>query len=142
MATRPDRRRLLAAVHAEAKALGLDEDTRRALQQRVGGHASCADMSDRELRSVLAELHRLAGKPARPRRPADDRARLLWRIERDCAAAGYPHPAYPLGISRRMFGALSPARLEWHAPAQLRAIIAALAYDAKRQPRGHRGDAA
>lgn len=142
MATRPDRRRLLAAVHAEAKALGLDEDTRRALQQRVGGHASCADMNDRQLRAVLAELRRLAGKPAPPQQPAEDRARLLWRIERACQTAGYPYPAYPLGISRKMFGALSPARLEWHAPKQLRAIIAALAYDAKRHPRGHRGDAA
>lgn len=141
MTARPDRRRLLAAVHAQAKALGLDEETRRALQQRMGGHASCADMTDRELRSVLAELHRLAGKPARPKRPADDRARLLWRIERDCAAAGYPHPAYPLGISRKMFGALAPARLEWHAPRQLRALIAALAYDGKRRARAQEGAA-
>jgi len=53
------RRRLLGLVHAAAKRLGMDDDARRAMQQRVTGKASAADMSDAELVAVCAELARL-----------------------------------------------------------------------------------
>jgi len=53
------RRRLLGLVHAAAKKIGMDDDARRAMQQRVTGKASAADMSDAELVAVCAELARL-----------------------------------------------------------------------------------
>ena len=57
------RNRLLALVHAGAKALGMDEATRRALQVRLTGKASCADMTASELHAVVRELRRKGFKP-------------------------------------------------------------------------------
>ncbi len=53
------RRRLIGLVHAAAKQIGMDEETRRAMQQRVTGKASAADMSEAALVAVCAELARL-----------------------------------------------------------------------------------
>jgi len=53
------RRRLLGLVHAAAKRIGMDEDARRAMQQRATGKTSAADMSEAELVAVCAELARL-----------------------------------------------------------------------------------
>ncbi|MDE0203338.1 MAG: regulatory protein GemA [Rhodospirillaceae bacterium] len=44
-------------VRAIAKRIGIDDDSRRALQKRVTGKASCADMSARELRRVVDALN-------------------------------------------------------------------------------------
>ena len=53
-----ERNRLIGRVHAAASRWGLDEDARRALQLRVAGKSSCADMTVGELERVLAELRR------------------------------------------------------------------------------------
>ncbi len=130
------RRRLLALIHQGATQLGMDEDTRRALQVRITGHASCADMSTRQLDMVLDALASLGWSPRRPIRASQDRVALLGKLQAQAAAQGYPHPDYVMGISRRMFGALAPNRLEWHSPRQLGKLVAALAYDQKRHPKG------
>ena len=60
MAARADparRRRLIAAVHAAAAKAGLDDETRRALQERVTGKRSAADMTPAELGRVLDAIH-------------------------------------------------------------------------------------
>ena len=64
MKRRPLRTRLIGAIHTRAKVLGLDEDTRRAIQARCGGHASCKDMDTRGLHRTLDELNRLPGAVA------------------------------------------------------------------------------
>ena len=55
------RRSLLGAVHIKAKQLGLDEAARRDLQQRITGHASCKDMTDNQLRFLLAQMDNTGG---------------------------------------------------------------------------------
>jgi hypothetical protein len=66
-----DRRRmLLGLVHAAAKRIGMEEDARRAMQQRVTGKASSAEMSEAELVAVCAELARLGADIHVPAPPA------------------------------------------------------------------------
>ena len=60
---------LLALVHAGAKALGLDETARRALQVRLTEKSSCAEMTAAELHRIIGELKRLGFKPAPKRSP-------------------------------------------------------------------------
>lgn len=77
--------RLIPMIHVAAKALSLDEDTRRDLQLRVTGKASLKDMSASEQAAVLDEMKRLGFRaaPAKGfRKPAprgDVRfAHVLW----------------------------------------------------------------
>lgn len=55
------RGQLLRAIHAQARTLGMDDDTRRELQRNLTGAESCADMDVRQLRAVY---HRLASLSA------------------------------------------------------------------------------
>ncbi len=66
----PARRPLIKAVHARARELGLDIGTRRVLQTRVTGHASCRDMSAAALRAVLAAMDRNPAAKTEPRTAA------------------------------------------------------------------------
>ena len=77
----PQRRALIAAVHAAAKDKGLDEDTRRdKIALVTGGKRSTTDCTDAQLRAVRDAIN----GSARPsgRRPADSptakKARALW----------------------------------------------------------------
>lgn len=77
------RNRLICAVHAKARDLGLDEAARRGLQEYVTGHASTADMDAGQLRAVLAELDRRSGRGGQRRDELPDiptmrRATALW----------------------------------------------------------------
>jgi len=56
----------IAAIHADAKRAGMDEDTRRAFMKRVCGCESCAQMSREQAKKVILALRRLPGldKPA------------------------------------------------------------------------------
>lgn len=74
------RNKLIAAIHAEAKARGIDDDTRRDLMARETGKTSCADMTERELARTLGAIKRQGA--ARPS-PLPDNAygrklRALW----------------------------------------------------------------
>ena len=58
----------LKAVHASRRQLGLDDDTYRALLERVTGERSAAVLDARQLGRVLTEMRRLgAGQPTQPR---------------------------------------------------------------------------
>lgn len=81
----PFRNAMLAKVHLAAKELGLDEDARRDVLQRVTGHRSAADLDDRQLDLALAEFKRLGWTPktagARPGAadsPMARKARAMW----------------------------------------------------------------
>ena len=78
MAVTTQRKRsgLIKAVHAPARALGLDERVRRGHQARITGHASCRDMNAADLRAVIAAMDRRAGART-GRRPRPDHHRLL-----------------------------------------------------------------
>lgn len=63
-----DRKAPLRAVHASRRQLGLDDDTYRALLERVTGKRSAADLDAVQLRKVLTEMRRLgAAQPTQPR---------------------------------------------------------------------------
>lgn len=65
--TAAGRARLIKIAHVGAKELGLDEDSRRAMQARLTGKPSCADMTVAELERVISELKRLGFRPGRNR---------------------------------------------------------------------------
>lgn len=124
---RDRRAHLIAAVHAGARRIGIDDETRRALQLRLTGHASCSEMSEQDLERVLDHLR---GVGFRPRRPvSDDRASLVRKVY---ALLGGRPVAYAEGILRHMYGERAPHHLEWATPTQLRKVVAALEYDRRR----------
>lgn len=85
---------LIRSVHAAARRLALDEETRRAVYRRVTGRESLTGMTEAELAATAAEFRRLA--PARPGlRKASPKAHvrlvyaLWWRLaEAGLAAEG------------------------------------------------------
>ena len=127
------RRRLLAAIHARAKALGWDEDTRRDVQRRVAGKASCGEMTLAELRAVADEMRR-AGAPAPPfdaGRPAE-RTEGMRRRARALAARLGAGDAWLDAICRRQTGGTAFADAS---AGQLRGVVAAAWRQAKRKGR-------
>lgn len=128
----------LAAVHAEAKTAGMDDDTYRSLLQRITGHRSAKDCSDQQLVDVLTEMRRLAGKPLQAHHAAKVWAGkpkamspLLKKVEALLADAGREW-AYGHALAERMF---KVKRLEWLNPDQLHRAVAALQLDADRRSR-------
>ncbi len=83
---------LIRTIHVGCRALGLDQDARRALQQRVTGKASLTDMSAAEQQKVVDALKKAGFKVASKgqRKPAarpDVRfCHVLWRLLHDAGA--------------------------------------------------------
>jgi phage gp16-like protein len=127
----------LAKIHIAKKALGLDDETYRALLARVAGVTSAKDLNPRQVSAVLAEFQRLGWQPpAKPKgrpapNPAPDRKKLIGKIEAQLATAGRPW-AYADAMCSRMF---KVERVEWCDSDQLQRLVAALVYDAKRHGR-------
>lgn len=85
-------RSLVAKAHVAAKELGLDPDTRRAVQMAVTGHESCADMAVPELERLLRHYREKGWQPkpaakARTKKlasaPQHQKIRALWLILAD-----------------------------------------------------------
>ncbi|MBI2801269.1 MAG: regulatory protein GemA [Gammaproteobacteria bacterium] len=126
----PDRRHAeLAKIHIAKKQLGLDEPTYRAMLWTIGRVESSKDLDTHGRQALLDHLKsRGFVDRARPK-PNEDRAPLIYKIRAMLRAADRPD-AYADGIAKRMFGS---ARYTWCNPEQLRKLVAALAYDAKRR---------
>lgn len=126
---RPLRTRLIAAIHAQAKTLGLDEDSRRALQTRCGGHPSCRDMDVPGLHRTLDALMRLpagtAGYVGPPADRLDGMRRKCLAIARDFGAGAQ----YVDAIARRQAG----KSLDAMDAGELRGVVAALYRHRKRR---------
>ncbi|WP_095157165.1 gp16 family protein [Pseudomonas sp. Irchel 3E13] len=130
------RNQQLSKIHIAKKDLGLDDDTYRAMLMRVAGKSSAKDLSPLQVANVLRELERLGWQAKRGRakpNPATDRVKLVGKIEAQLAAAGRPWE-YGDGIAKRLY---KVEKVEWLNPEQLRGVVAALAYDAKRHGRQH-----
>ncbi|MGH3799322.1 MAG: phage protein GemA/Gp16 family protein [Stenotrophomonas sp.] len=136
------RNRVLAAIHAGAKKLGLPEDVYRDLVERVSkehGQAqrSAGKCDRRQLDAIANELRRLGGIPAKAAqaaqqwagRPKGELPPQLAKIEALLADAGREWE-YAHAVARRI---CRVARLEWCSPAQLSKVIAALQIDADRR---------
>lgn len=138
-----DRRKELAAIHAGAKALGLERDTYEAMLWSVARVRSAGDLSFEGRQQVIAHLrargafkgHRGGGDGewAWVDRASEDRRPLLRKIIMQLKAAGRAK-AYAEGIAGRMFHV---KKLEFCSPDQLHAIVTALARDANRKGRAH-----
>ena len=88
-----DRNVSIKAIHAGARQLALSDDSRRALQARITGKESCADMTAAELEAVVKELRRLgagkSGSQSRYRPPAGRaQARKIYAMWRALHRAG------------------------------------------------------
>lgn len=123
-------------IQIARRQLGLDDDTYRAILKRTVGVESSKGLSPAQTSRVLAELERLGFKPkpakgrAKPS-PAADRKRLVGKIEAQLAEANRPWE-YADAMALRMF---KVERVDWCDSEQLRRLIAALVYDAKRHGR-------
>ena len=123
-------------IQIARRQLGLDDDTYRAILKRTVGAESSKGLSPAQTSRVLAELERLGfkSKPAKGRAkpsPAADRKRLVGKIEAQLAEANRPWE-YADAMALRMF---KVERVDWCDSEQLRRLIAALVYDAKRHGR-------
>lgn len=137
-----DRNRQLGRIHAGKKALRLDDDTYRALLERITGYRSAAFLSDRHRTAVLAEMGRLGFKAdaqqARKRVFAGTpkhvkEVPLLRKIEALLADSKRPW-AYAHAMAKQMFGR---DRLEFCRPDELHKLAAALQVDANRRGTGN-----
>lgn len=134
----------IRAVYAICRTRGIDDDTRRALQQRLTGKASLADMAFDEVSRVLDHLNGNGG-PATDgtewsftfRLAADRRAhaKKIYRLaQRVGALMDPPRPIagkdYIEGIANQMRGCQT--RLEFCDAEQLHQIVQALEVYLKR----------
>lgn len=99
------RRRDLAKIHMGASALGLisrdDDSNYRVMLQSVAGVESAAELSTTGRAKVLAHLHQLGWKPAKPRgaRPAvADQVSMIRALWAKLAAAGVVHNHTEAGL--------------------------------------------
>ncbi len=132
------RRADLSRIHIAKKEAGLDDESYREVLRGVTGKSSAAEMSFRERFQVLQALEKLGAKsaakkpfPGRPVRPVPDKAELIAKIEAQLAEAKRPW-GYAHAMARRMF---QLDQVQWCDPDQLRRIVAALTYDARRHGR-------
>lgn len=138
------RKRTLAAIHATAKQLELDDDVYRDLVQRVSAAHGEAQRSaglctQAQLNAIANELRRLAGKPVQAGeaagqwfgRPKGELSPQLAKVEALLADAGREW-AYAHAVARRV---CQVSRLQWCRPDQLGKVIAALQIDADRRQR-------
>jgi phage gp16-like protein len=123
------RNRLIAHIHAAAKELALDDDTRRDLMERETGKRSASAMNDGELGKVigaLGELKKGASGDARSKAfvpHQDPQVRKVFAMWTGLKAKGLVTAAKPHGFAKRMAGV---DRVEWANPEQLRQIIEGL----------------
>ena len=138
------RRRTLAAIHAAAAQLGLQDDVYRDLVHRVSaehGEAqrSAGKCTPRQLSAIANELRRLSGKPGQAAAGARVWAGKpkhltpqLEKVEALLADAGREW-AYAHALAKRLCGGV--ARVEWCDQRQLAKVIAAMQIDADRRAR-------
>lgn len=101
---------LIRKVHVACRQLGLDGETRRAMQEQVTGKASLLDMTEADMKRLLKALEKRGFKPAAkgrhaPAPRADLRfAHKLWGL---LAEAGAVHQPGRVGLNafvRARFG--------------------------------------
>lgn len=139
------RKRTLAAIHATAHQLGLDDDVYRDLVQRVSAEhgpaqRSAGQCTQAQLNAIANELRRQSGKPEREAasarvwrgKPKGDLSPQLAKVEALLADAGREW-AYAHALAKRL--CKGRARVEWCNQDELAKVIAALQIDANRRAR-------
>lgn len=133
------RAREIGLIHLGAKALGMDDESRRALMERVGGARSAADLTHAGRTAVIEELRRLGFKAASKFRKSDDpQVRLLYALAGDLERLGalrLPRKDFLAGFCLRQTGVAAP---EWMSPEQRSAVIEGLKNMKRSAERGRR----
>ncbi len=122
----------LAKIHIAKKALGLDDDTYRAMIRRIGGVESSAQLDAAGRRALLAEFRSKGWKPA-PGKAAKARAlasdpqsrkiRSLWLA---LHAAGKVRDPSEKSLAHYVKRQTGVDRLNWLSVQQARTVIEAL----------------
>ena len=110
--TTPNRQRLIRLIHVAKRDLSMDDDTYRAILQRIGKKASSADLTIPELEKVLEHLKRSGFKVrsnAKPSRPlAQDgeskKIRALWLFLHELGAVKNPSEEALAAYVKRIAG--------------------------------------
>jgi phage gp16-like protein len=123
----------LAKVHIAKKDLGLDEETYRDIVQRVTGHPSAGECTERQLDELLGEFKRLGWTPKpKGRKPLSKspRVRKIWALWNQMCKDGLVrvegHAEQRTALRAfvvRMTGVTDP---EWLKPAQASQVIEGL----------------
>lgn len=136
------RRAAVAKVQIARKELGLDEDTYRAMLERITGRTSAADCDDRQLGDVLDEMKAKGWKPkvvqggrtarrtsAAADHPSAKKARALWLSLWHLGEVRDPAESALEAFARRQLGV---DRLQWADQTQCYKLIEALKAMAER----------
>jgi phage gp16-like protein len=127
----------LSKIHIAKKDLAMDDDTYRAMLNRVAGVTSAKDLSPTKTAAVIAEFKRLGWEPKSGKsgrsapKVVPDRQKQIGKIGAFLAEAGREW-GYVDGMAQKMF---KVERVEWLNAKQLSGLISALTYDAKRNGR-------
>lgn len=126
------RTRLIRAIKAAERALGMDDDGHRQLVREIASADSLTRCNLGQLRAILDHLNRKTGgykdKPRRPRPGTDDQ---LAKIEAQLTDMRLPW-SYAQAILKRVSaedGQPGVDRFEWATPQHLAKLIAALDYE-------------
>ena len=125
----------LSKIHLAKKQLGMDDDMYRDMLWTVARVRSASDLDEYGRKTVIEHLKRCGARFTKSRNkrstPAKSKAQLIGKIKAMLAEAQRPDE-YGDGMAKRMFGV---DRYEWLEFDQLRRIVAALVYDARRSNR-------
>lgn len=129
-----DRRRNaeLGVIHLGAKTLGMEREDYEAMLWTLARVHSAADLDEHGRRAVIEHLRSRGFKPRVPRpAPTVDKARLVAKVQAMLTEAARTDE-YADGMARKMFHV---EKWGWLSPEQLRRLVAALVYDARRHGR-------
>lgn len=119
----------LAKIHCGKKALGLDDETYRAMLEQVARVRSAKDLDPRGRQKVIEYMRSKGAFPGdRHTANAEDKPEL--RKIRAMLRSDEKPISYGDAIAKRMW---SRDRLEWCTREELRAVIAALTVDRRRR---------
>ncbi|AAQ59837.1 gp16 family protein [Chromobacterium violaceum] len=129
-----DRQRLIRLIHVAKRELALDDDSYRAILQRIGRQASAADLTVPELNQVLEYLKRSGfkvrskGQPTTQSRPlAQDeqhkKIRALWLFLHQIGVVKNPAESALASYVKRITGRDA---MQWLAGDQLEQVIESL----------------
>lgn len=127
----PSRARLVK-IHIARKDLALEEDSYRALLERVTGHRSSAECNDAELDAVLGEFKRFGWVPKTKRRPLSNKPHVrkifaLWSSMKPLLRNGSTKAL--CAFVERQTGVSDP---EWLSPEAATKVVEALKAWARR----------